>query len=180
MVHEIEHRDRAVPYGLALVFLMDRDRLDIAGNAPVLGFDGGLELGGVNFGHDETPMSFRNVIGPARTNDCAPTVDRSAKALSAYLQAWMSELRVRKLEDKITNPVLLRALFLLFPAVAEKVADRYEDSYSADNFKEVLQPVFSRTKKGDLKSPGKSPSALYDTLRKQLESGFSIARTRRA
>ena len=125
-------------------------------------------------------VTFNAALKPIFSTFADSDADTAYKALSAYLQAWMSDLRVRKLEDTITNPVLLRALFLLFPAVAEKVADRYEDSYSADNFKEVLQPVFTRTKKSDLKSPGKSPSALYDTLRKQMESGFSIARPRRA
>ena len=99
--------------------------------------------------------------------------------LSAYVQAWLSGLRLQKLQDKITNPTLFRAIMLLFPAVAEKVSDRYGESFTADNFVEVLRPVISRTKKSDLQSPGNSPTALFDVLRKQLESGFSLGRGRR-
>jgi DGQHR domain-containing protein len=104
---------------------------------------------------------------------------RAFEVLSAYVQAWMSGLRDRDQEGKITNPTLFRAIMLLFPAVAEKVSDRYGEEFSADNFVEVLRPVISRTKKSQLETPGNSPSELYDTLRKQLESGFSLGRSRR-
>jgi len=102
------------------------------------------------------------------------------EVLSAYIHAWLSGLRDREVEEKITNPTLFRAIMLLFPIVAEKAADRYGDALSSENFSEVLRPVLSRAKKSDLQSPGKSPSVLFDTLRKQLESGFSIGRIRRA
>jgi len=92
------------------------------------------------------------------------------EVLSAYVQAWLSGLRAQNLQDKITNPTLFRALMLLFPVVAEKVSDRYGDEFTADNFVEVLRPVFS---------PGNSPSVVFDQLRRQLESGFSLGRRRK-
>ena len=98
--------------------------------------------------------------------------------LSAYVQAWLSGLRAQNLEDKITNPTLFRAIMLLFPVVAEKVSDRYGDEFTADNFVEVLRPVFSRTRTAALQSPGNSPSIVFDQLRRQLESGFSLGRRR--
>jgi DGQHR domain-containing protein len=104
---------------------------------------------------------------------------RAFEVLSAYIQAWLSGLRDREQEEKITNPTLFRAIVLLFPAVAEKVSDRYGEEFTADNFVEVLRPVFSRIKKAQLESPGNSPSELYDSFRRQLESGFSLGRGRR-
>ena len=101
------------------------------------------------------------------------------EVLSAYVQAWLSSLRDRSQEEKITNPTLFRAIMLLFPAVAEKVSDRYGDEFTADNFAEVLRPVVSRTKKSYVETPGGSPSELYDVFRKQLESGFSLSRKAR-
>lgn len=106
--------------------------------------------------------------------------DRAFEVLSSYVEAWLSGLRNRDQEEKITNPTLFRAVMLLFPAVAEKVSDRYGEEFSADNFVEVLRPVISRTKKAQLENPGNSPSELYDVFRKQLESGFSLSRSRRS
>lgn len=103
---------------------------------------------------------------------------RAYEVLSAYIQAWLSGLRDRGQEEKITNPTLFRAVMLLFPVVAEKVSDRYGDEFSTDNFVEVLRPVISRTKKAQLEAPGNSPSELYDILRRQLESGFSLGHRR--
>ena len=100
------------------------------------------------------------------------------EVLGAYVQAWLSGLRTQNLQDKITNPTLFRAIMLLFPVVAEKVSDRYGDEFTADNFVEVLRPVFSRTRTATLQSPGNSPSLVFDQLRRQLESGFSLGRRR--
>ena len=100
------------------------------------------------------------------------------EVIGAYVQAWLSGLRAQNLQDKITNPTLFRAIMLLFPVVAEKVSDRYGDEFTADNFVEVLRPVFSRTRTATLQSPGNSPSVVFDQLRRQLESGFSLGRRR--
>lgn len=102
--------------------------------------------------------------------------ERVYSVLGNYLHAWLSDFRSKEIEAMIVNPILFRALLLLFPAVAERVADRYGDNFSVDNFFEVLQPVFSRTKVSSLRAPGKSPIEFFDTLRKQLESGFSLRR----
>lgn len=103
---------------------------------------------------------------------------RVYEVLSSYIHAWLSGLRERELANKITNPTLFRAIMLLFPVIAEKVADRYGEKFNTDNFSRVLRPIVSRAKKSDLQSPGNSPSALSELLRKQLDSGFSIAGSR--
>lgn len=100
------------------------------------------------------------------------------EVLSAYIHAWLSGLRENGLEGQIVNPTVFRATMLLFPAVAARVSDRHGLDYSVEHFAEILQPVFQRTKKSEIKSPGGAPTALHDTFRRHLESGFSIGQGR--
>lgn len=95
--------------------------------------------------------------------------------LSAYLHAWGPLLRTHGEYSKlITNSTLFRAIVLLFPHVAERVSDRHGSNFSAENFAEVLRPAFSRLKAQTIKQPGSSPTALCETFKKALQSGFSL------
>lgn len=102
--------------------------------------------------------------------------ERVYDVLAAYLQAWTPLLRQHgDFARVITNSTLFRAIVLLFPAVAERVSDRYDDEYSAENFCEVLKPLFAKIKPATIKTPGSSPIALCENFKKQLQSGFSLA-----
>lgn len=97
-------------------------------------------------------------------------------ALNAYLHAWKPV--ITRYKASIANPTLLRAVFLLFPTVAERVADRFSDEYTVDRFAEVLAPFFARVRGNDLRNPGSSPVDLHETFRKALQTGFSIGRSK--
>jgi DGQHR domain-containing protein len=98
------------------------------------------------------------------------------EVLSSYLQACISGLRLYELETNITNPTLFRALILLFPTVAERVSDRYDNDFSVEHFDEIIQPLFQRLKKSDLQKPGTNITSLHEVFRKALRSGFTIRR----
>jgi DGQHR domain-containing protein len=101
------------------------------------------------------------------------------EVLSAYLHAWAPFIRTHGDFGKlITNSTLFRAIVILFPMVAERVADRHGSDLSVDNFSEVLRPLFGRIKSSSIKSPGSSPIVLSEHFKKQLQSGFSLGRTR--
>jgi DGQHR domain-containing protein len=94
--------------------------------------------------------------------------------LNAYLQAWKPTLE--KYGADITSSTLLRAMLLLFPAVAERVTDRFGNDYTVERFSEVLSPFFTRVRGVDLKRPGSSVTALHEAFKKALQSGFAIGR----
>lgn len=71
---------------------------------------------------------------------------------------------------------MIGALFLLFPTIAERVSDRHNDSYTVQNFAEIVGPLFARLKKSELQKPGASYLSLHDTFRKALRTGFTIAK----
>lgn len=91
-----------------------------------------------------------------------------------YVQAWVSGLRTRDLADHITDPIVFRAIMLVFPLIAGRVSDRYRGQFSVENFTEALAPLIGKLRKSDLNRPGASHLDLNNTFRKRLESGFSI------
>lgn len=148
------------------------DKFDRDSQSPLLGLMSSTERKSGKISRVTFNAAVRPIFGSLEGSDPSYVYE----VVSAYIQAWLSGLRTKALAEKITNPVLFRAIMLLFPAVAARVSDRYSSGFTADNFAEVLQVVFSRTKKTDFQNPGAKPTALHDTFRKQLESGFSIGR----
>jgi hypothetical protein len=96
--------------------------------------------------------------------------------LRNYLHAWLSGLRESVgTRESVTSPTVFRAILLIFPVVAGRVADRFGQQYSVDNFSEAMKPLFSKLKKSDLNKQGESHIDLSEAFRKKLESGFSIS-----
>jgi DGQHR domain-containing protein len=148
------------------------DAFDKSADSPLLGYMSSSERKKSKLSR----VTFNAALKPIFSTFEDSDLESVYSVLGNYLHAWLTDFRSKEIEEMIVNPILFRAILLLFPAVAERVADRYGENYSADNFFEVLQPVFSRTKVSNLKAPGKSPIELFDTLRKQLDSGFSLRR----
>jgi DGQHR domain-containing protein len=94
--------------------------------------------------------------------------------LNLYLRACLSGLRLHEAEANIANPALFKALALLFPSIAERVAERFHGAYSLESFEQILIPFFKRLKKTDLPKPGVGHLALHEHFRKALSAGFSL------
>lgn len=94
--------------------------------------------------------------------------------LDAYLAACVAGLRTHEAQENIANAALFKALVLLFPNVAERVADRCGGAYTVKNFEDVLLPMFRRLRKNELPKPGVGHLALHEHYRKSLSAGFSL------
>jgi DGQHR domain-containing protein len=105
-------------------------------------------------------------------------VDASAEdvyqVMNAYLAACVSGLAFHKAQENIANPVLFKALVMLFANIAERVSDRHGGKYTVANFEEVLHPFLRRLKKNELPKPGATPPVMLDYFRKTLSAGFSL------
>jgi DGQHR domain-containing protein len=119
-------------------------------------------------------VTFNGAIKPILDTLSGAKPDYVYEVLGAYLQSCLGGLRQNDVESMITNPTMFKGLMLLFPSVAEKVADRRGTDFSVTNFNEVLAPMFERVRRADLANPGKSPSSLVDIFKKGLRTGFTI------
>lgn len=77
-------------------------------------------------------------------------------------------------KEQITNSTVFKAICAFFPSVAAKTKDRFGPDYSADNFSEVLQPVFLTINATKFKTPGSSFNDLTSYLENKLKSGFTL------
>jgi hypothetical protein len=87
----------------------------------------------------------------------------------------MEKLQKSASVAQITNPVLFKALVLLFPDVAQRVSDRYGTKFSTQTFREILEPFLAKLKAQTLKNPGRSHLELYRIFQKTLRRQFTIA-----
>ncbi|MGA8169291.1 MAG: DGQHR domain-containing protein [Methylocystis sp.] len=94
--------------------------------------------------------------------------------LNLYLLACVKGLDLHEARANIANPALFKALLLLFPNIAERVADRFGGVYSVGNFEQMMLPLFRRLKKNELPKPGVGHLAMHEHFRKTLAAGFSL------
>ncbi len=119
-------------------------------------------------------VTFNSAVKPIYDSFAGATPEKVYDVLSAYLHSCATGLRENEVAEMITNPVLFKALMLLFPTVAERVHDRHPGDYTSSHFDEILGPMFQRVRKTALANPGKSSTSLLEVFRKGLQTGFSI------
>jgi DGQHR domain-containing protein len=95
-------------------------------------------------------------------------------ALNGYMHAFIAGAKSIKAPDVITKPTVFRASLLLFKEAAQRVKDRYGKQYTAEHFKEILEPLFSTIKASTLKSPPSSLRELHEELSNGLKVTFTL------
>jgi hypothetical protein len=123
-------------------------------------------------------VTFNNAMKTIDNSFADSDAEDVYSVLSAYLHTCKSGLRGYDLEDSITNPTIFRALIMLFPTIAERVADKFSNQFTVANFETVVAPFFQRLKKSHLQNPGSNIKELHETFKGALWSGFTIGRGR--
>lgn len=95
-------------------------------------------------------------------------------ALRSYLSAFSKGLSAVSAKDSIVNPTVFRAIFELFPEVAQRVVDRHGPVFSESGFSDVLSGLFDRIKPAKLKTPPRSHKELAGDFSRALKGGFLI------
>jgi hypothetical protein len=72
------------------------------------------------------------------------------------------------------NPTVFRAIFEIFPDVAQRVIDRAGSAFAEGDFAEVLRPMFDKMRPARLKAPPRSHKELANDMQKALKTGFLI------
>jgi len=95
-------------------------------------------------------------------------------ALKSYIKVFYSGLNTVGARQSIVNPTVFRAIFEVFPEIAQRVVDRHGPNFKEEAFLDVMTNMFSRIKPGTLIKPPRSHKELAMELSKALKSGFII------
>jgi DGQHR domain-containing protein len=96
------------------------------------------------------------------------------EALSAYLQAFIYGLKSIKLEKKITNPYVFKAMLNVFPEIAQRVQDRYGKVYTYDNYHDIMHTMYPKIKASMVSNPGRSHKTLADHFTKAFKTDLTL------
>lgn len=119
-------------------------------------------------------VTFNAAIRSVWSTFAASDPQEAYAILSAYLEGWRQRLKALGCEDQLINSTLFKTLILLFPDVAQRVADRHGKDFSVQRFVEALEP-FKAVSAKTFRNPGQSHIALYEAFQKRLRQQFTIA-----
>lgn len=119
-------------------------------------------------------VTFNAAVKPTLTTFANKTSSVIYPALRSYLKAFDKGLSGINERDALTNAIVFRAIFEIFPEVAQRVVDRHGPSFKEEAFSEILSGMFDRVKSGKFSRPPRSHKELSVDLSKALKSGFII------
>jgi len=91
-----------------------------------------------------------------------------------YIRAFVELLKQHGIDQQISNPTILGGLMMLFPEILQKLKDKYDDDYSVENFKVLLEPIFLVLPNVNFKKPGNSKKEFYQKMVYVLKSNIVI------
>ncbi|MCO7473056.1 DGQHR domain-containing protein [Stenotrophomonas maltophilia] len=119
-------------------------------------------------------VTFNAAIKPVLSVFSSSSSSLMYPALKSYLSAFAKGLAKLDAREALVNPIAFRAIFELFPDVAQRVVDRHGLPFREDSFVEVLAGLFARIKPQKFKAIPRSHKALAEDLVTAFKGGFRI------
>lgn len=117
-----------------------------------------------------TRVTFNHAMMPLLPTFSGRSAEEVYKITNAYISALSVEISKKTSNSLMSKPVVFRAFMAIFKPVVQRVVDKNGTDYSAENFQEVVAPIFSNLPMKKLEKPGASWTALRDYLGKRLIS----------
>ena len=121
-----------------------------------------------------TRVTFNAAVRPVLATFATSTVSLIYPALKAYLKAFYRGLVAVGAREALVVPTVFRAIFEIFPDVAQRVLVRSGTAYGEADFFNVLSTLFDRVKHSRFKTPPRSHKELASDMLKALRAGFLI------
>lgn len=121
-----------------------------------------------------TRVTFNAAVRPALSSFATTTTSVIYPALRGYLQAFYRGLIGIDAREALVSPTVFRAIFEIFPDVAQRVVDRSGTTLDEVEFAGVLRTLFDRIKPTRFKAPPRSHKEFANELLKALRAGFLI------
>ncbi len=121
-----------------------------------------------------TRVTFNQAVRPNLTLFSGRDADEIYDILNAYFLALRAEVEKKSDEFILNKPVVFRAFMGLFKYVAQRMVDKFGSNYTAENFQEIVSPIFANMQIRKLEKPGTSWAKLEDYLEKRLASKLTL------
>lgn len=119
-------------------------------------------------------VTFNAAVKPVLTSFATNSSSIIYPALKSYLRVFYRGFNSLGVRDSIVNATVFRAIFEVFPEVAQRVVDRHGPTFKDESFEDILTNLFGRIKSATLTKPPKSHKDLASDFSKALKSGFII------
>lgn len=119
-------------------------------------------------------VSFNAAVKPVLSIFATQNSSNVYPALRSYLRIFYRGMSLLGVSDYLVNPVVFRAIFEIFPEVAQRVVDRYGPTFKDDAFHDVLSGFFGRVKANSFMKPPRSHKELGSEFSRAFKSGFVI------
>lgn len=121
-----------------------------------------------------TRVTFNAAVRPVLSTFATTTTSIIYPALKGYLKAFYRGLVTIDAREALVSPTVFRAIFEIFPDVAQRVVDRSGTEFDEADFGNVLRTLFDRVKPSRFKAPPRSHKELAIEMQKALRAGFLI------
>lgn len=119
-------------------------------------------------------VTFNAAVRPVLGTFASTSSSLIYPALNSYIKALYRGLVGLNAKETLLNPTVFRAVFEIFPDVAQRVVDRAGSAFTESDFADVLRPMFEKVKPARLKTPPRSHKELAGEFQKALKTGFLI------
>lgn len=121
-----------------------------------------------------TRVTFNAAVRPVLPTFATTATSVIYPALKGYLKAFYRGLIEIDAREALLSPIVFRAIFEIFPDVAQRVVDRSGTAFDETDFDNVLRALFTRIKASRFKAPPRSHKELGNEMQKALRAGFLI------
>jgi DGQHR domain-containing protein len=121
-----------------------------------------------------TRVTFNHAVSPLLDAFPGRSAEEIYRILNAYLGAITAELSKKTSQPVISKPVVFRAFMAIFKPVAQRVKDSFGADYTAQNFQDIVVPIFTNLPLKKVEKPGTSWTSLRDYLNKRLVSKLTL------
>lgn len=121
-----------------------------------------------------TRVTFNQSVKPLLDAFSGRDVEEIYTILNSFLKAIDPFIVPKTGPGALGRPVIFRAVVGFFPAVAQRVQDKFSGKYTPQNFSEVLSPVFANMPVTKFTQVGTSWTTLRDYLEERLKKKMLI------
>lgn len=121
-----------------------------------------------------TRVTFNQAVKPLLSVFPGRSAIEIYQIINSYLTAVSTQIVEKTSKPLLSKPVVFRAFLGAFKAVAQRLVDKFDNDYSAQNFSSIINPIFANLPIRKLENPGTSWTELRDYLETRMKNKLTL------